>query len=332
MSAPATINSQDLNQLLGSPAPPRILDVRTPGEFEVAHVAGAYNVPLDLLREHRDEIIQHLDQDVVLVCRSGQRAAQAEETLQQGRAGQCAHPRGRHHGLGGQRVSRSTAARQRWDLERQVRLVAGSIVLSTILGSIAVPKLKWVAAAIGGGLTFASLTNTCAMGMALAKLPYNRGATCDAQTIVSQLVDSTPAHRKRVDRHDRLNRCPGRVRRDRAGLARRRRLDPDRPTAGLCRRHGRQTGHRHIVARRGCHQRYRRRLARTGRSRAMAHRPDIRWCGHGRCLRRRPAGPIHPGHCPADRIRRHDDRHGHRHAARTQESSSRAAASTACRS
>ena len=34
---------------------------------------------------------------------------------------------------------------QRWDLERQVRLVAGSIVLSSILGSIAVPKLKWVA-------------------------------------------------------------------------------------------------------------------------------------------------------------------------------------------
>ena len=85
---------------------------------------------------------------------------------------------------------------QRWDLERQVRLVAGSIVLSTILGSIAVPKLKWVAAAIGGGLTVASLTNTCAMGMALSKLPYNRGATCDAQTIVSQLVDSTRADQK----------------------------------------------------------------------------------------------------------------------------------------
>ena len=26
-----------------------------------AHIAGAYNVPLDLLREHRDEIIKHLD-------------------------------------------------------------------------------------------------------------------------------------------------------------------------------------------------------------------------------------------------------------------------------
>ena len=80
-SAAATINSTELRDLLHSAAPPRVLDVRTPGEFQTAHIAGAYNVPLDLLREHRDEIIEHLDQDVVLVCRSGQRAAQAEQTL-----------------------------------------------------------------------------------------------------------------------------------------------------------------------------------------------------------------------------------------------------------
>jgi rhodanese-related sulfurtransferase len=194
MTAPATIDSQTLGELLGSPTPPRVLDVRTPGEFETAHIAGAYNVPLDLLREHRDEIIQHLDEDVVLVCRSGQRAAQAEETL-------------RNAGLSNVHIldggitaweSKGFAVNrgaQRWDLERQVRLVAGSIVLTSILGSIAAPKLKWVAGAIGGGLTFAALSNTCAMGMMLSKLPYNRGVACDAQTIVSQLVD-TPAAKK----------------------------------------------------------------------------------------------------------------------------------------
>ena len=85
---------------------------------------------------------------------------------------------------------------QRWDLERQVRLVAGSLVLTSVLASIALPKFKWVAAAIGGGLAFASLTNTCAMGIALSKLPYNRGATCDAQTIVSRLVGSESANQK----------------------------------------------------------------------------------------------------------------------------------------
>ncbi|MCH9768846.1 MAG: rhodanese-like domain-containing protein, partial [Actinomycetia bacterium] len=138
MTAPAIIDSHNLGELLKTPTPPRVLDVRTPGEFETAHIAGSYNVPLDLLREHREEITQHLDEDVVLVCRSGQRAAQAEETL-------------RDVGLpnvhildggisaweaNGFAVNRGA---QRWDLERQVRLVAGSVVLSSILASIAVP-------------------------------------------------------------------------------------------------------------------------------------------------------------------------------------------------
>jgi len=195
MTATATIDSQNLSDRLGSAVPPRILDVRTPGEFETAHIAGAYNVPLDLLREHRDEIIKHLDEDVVLVCRSGQRAAQAEETL---RNAGLANVHILDGGITaweakGFAVNRGT---QRWDLERQVRLVAGSLVLSSILASSAVPKFKWVAAAIGGGLTFASLTNTCAMGMALSKLPYNRGATCDAQTVVAQLVGANRADEK----------------------------------------------------------------------------------------------------------------------------------------
>ena len=188
MTAPAaTIDSEGLSERLASAAPPRVLDVRTPGEFDTAHIAGAYNVPLDLLREHRDEIVTHLDEDVVLVCRSGQRAVQAEEAL---RTAGLTNVHILDGGIiaweaGGFAVNRGTA---RWDLERQVRFVAGSIVLTTVFGSLVVPRLKWVAAAIGGGLAVASLTNTCAMGMALAKLPYNRVRTQDAQTVVAQLV------------------------------------------------------------------------------------------------------------------------------------------------
>jgi rhodanese-related sulfurtransferase len=187
-STPATIDPQVLRGRLDSAAPPRVLDVRTPGEFETVHIPGAYNVPLDLLREHRDEIIKHFDDDVVLVCRSGQRASQAEGALRNAglpnvhilEGGMTAWE------AKGLPVNRGT---QRWDLERQVRFVAGSIVLSSILGSIAAPGLKWLAAGIGGGLAAAALTNTCAMGMLLSRLPYNRGATCDADTIAAQLAD-----------------------------------------------------------------------------------------------------------------------------------------------
>lgn len=187
MTAAVTIDSQDLRECLNSAAPPRIIDVRTPGEFETAHIAGSYNVPLDLLREHRDEIVTHLDEHVVLVCRSGQRAMQAEETLRDAGLANVHILEGGIASWGARGFAVNQGAR-RWDLERQVRLIAGSIVLASILGSVAAPKLKWLAAAIGTGLSGAALTNTCAMGMTLSKLPYNRGRTCDAQTVVAQLV------------------------------------------------------------------------------------------------------------------------------------------------
>jgi rhodanese-related sulfurtransferase len=197
MTTPATIDSADLRILMESAAPPRVIDVRTPGEFDTVHMPGAYNVPLDLLREHRDEILSHLDQDVVLVCRSGQRAAQAEETLR--RAGLT-----NVHVLSGGITAWQAKGfgvnrgAQRWDLERQVRLVAGLIVTLGILASTVVPGAKWVAFAIGAGLAFAALTNTCAMGMLLARLPYNRGASCDLQTVVSQLVDTADTKANRL--------------------------------------------------------------------------------------------------------------------------------------
>lgn len=189
MSTPATIDSADLRTLMNSATPPRVLDVRTPGEFDTVHIPGAYNVRLDLLREHRDEVLSHLDQDVVLVCRSGQRAAQAEEML---RTAGVMNVHVLDGGIIGWEANGFAVNRgaQRWDLERQVRLVAGLIVALSVALSIVVPGAEWVAFTIGAGLAFAALTNTCAMGMLLARLPYNRGARCDLSAVVSQLVDA----------------------------------------------------------------------------------------------------------------------------------------------
>jgi rhodanese-related sulfurtransferase len=185
----AAITSTELRDRLASEKPLWILDVRTPAEFETAHIDGSYNVPLDVLNDRGSDVARQLDQshEIVLVCRSGQRATQAAELLQsEGVTGGSVLENGISDWEGqGFDVKRGV---QRWDLERQVRLVAGSIVLSSVLGSIAVPRLKWLAAAIGGGLTYAAVSNTCAMGTALSKLPYNRGATTDAEAVLSQLA------------------------------------------------------------------------------------------------------------------------------------------------
>jgi hypothetical protein len=53
-------------------------------------------------------------------------------------------------------------------------LVAGSVLASTVA-----PRAKWLAGAVGGGLTFAALSDTCAMGMLLSKLPHNRRNATD---------------------------------------------------------------------------------------------------------------------------------------------------------
>ena len=170
---------------------PRILDVRTPAEFETIHIPGSYNVPLDLLREHRDELARHIDEDVVLVCRSGARASQAEQAL-----GQVGLPGLRILDGGMNSWERAgapvTRGRQTWDLERQVRLVAGSVVAASIAGSTLRPRLRWIAGAIGAGLAIAAISNTCVLGMALAKMPWNRPATdIDLNAVLRALSKDT---------------------------------------------------------------------------------------------------------------------------------------------
>jgi rhodanese-related sulfurtransferase len=194
-TSPTLVDPGELEAWIRGETEIQILDVRTPAEFENAHIPGAYNVPLDLLGEHTAEIHRHLDRPVVIVCRAGTRAAQAEQKLAA-------------HGMENIRVLEGGMAawersfteptqlrrgRQRWDLERQVRLVAGSAVLAGIVASIWIPKARFAAGAIGLGLTAAALTNTCAMGTALSKLPYNRGSSCDIDSILERLADPSPA-------------------------------------------------------------------------------------------------------------------------------------------
>lgn len=181
------IDTTTLEQWLRDGAEVRVLDVRSPAEFEGVHIPGAYNVPLDTLGEHAEDIQRHVEEPVVLVCRSGMRASQAEQRLAGAGMGNVKVLDGGMTAWerAGLRVNRGVA---KWDLERQVRLVAGSIVFTSIVASLRVPASRWIAGAVGGGLTVAALTNTCAMGMALSKLPYNRSNTCDVNAVVDQLT------------------------------------------------------------------------------------------------------------------------------------------------
>lgn len=153
-----------------------VVDVRSAAEFESMHIRGSYNVPLPLLAEHTDELAGRLGSRVVLVCQSGARAEQARQRLARSGIDTAYVLTGGVPGFaaaGGEVVT----GKVRWDLERQVRLAAGSLVVLGLAGGKFVsPKLRMLAGVIGTGLTFSAATNTCAMGKALAAMPWNRSA------------------------------------------------------------------------------------------------------------------------------------------------------------
>ena len=61
-------------------------------------------------------------------------------------------------------------------LERQVRIAAGSLVcLGVLLAWLVHPAFIALSAFVGAGLIFAGLTDTCGMGLLLARMPWNRG-------------------------------------------------------------------------------------------------------------------------------------------------------------
>ena len=163
-----------------------LLDVRSPAEFDTVHIPGSVNIPLDQL-DNQLTALADRGRPLVLVCRSGARATQAQSKLAGvGRIDATVLDGGViAWEQAGASVNRGE---QKWDLERQVRLVAGGLVVTFVLASIVVPPLGYLAGAVGAGLVFAALSNTCAMGNMLSKLPYNRGASCDVSRSMARLT------------------------------------------------------------------------------------------------------------------------------------------------
>ncbi|WP_304451123.1 rhodanese-like domain-containing protein [Nocardiopsis sp. YSL2] len=168
-----SIDIATVRSLVDSDPDTLLVDVRTPAEYESSHIPGSVNLPLGQVDRHLERIVSDAGGRLVLVCQSGNRATQCQSRLA------SAGLEGTAVMTGGMNAWESVGApvvrgRERWALERQVRLVAGSIVLVSVLASLLWSPAVWIAAFIGAGLTFAAVTNTCAMGMMLTKLPYNQ--------------------------------------------------------------------------------------------------------------------------------------------------------------
>ncbi len=168
MSA-ATISPDGLARRHKEVADLELIDVRTPAEFKQIHVEFAKNIPLDQLEP--DALLRARNgasgEPLYVICHTGGRSQKACEKFQQAGYANVVNVAWDQAGLP---VVRGKAT---MSLERQVRIAAGSLVLlGTGLGFVH-PAFFGLAAFVGAGLVFAGITDTCGMGMLLARMPWN---------------------------------------------------------------------------------------------------------------------------------------------------------------
>ena len=70
----------DSTELLTNQQAYLVLDTRSKQEFDAGHIAGAINIPHDLVADNLSQL-KETDKTIVVHCRSGRRALTAEQAL-----------------------------------------------------------------------------------------------------------------------------------------------------------------------------------------------------------------------------------------------------------
>lgn len=173
-NTPSRIPAAEMVGRIATEGAHRVLDIRTTAEVKSEHLEGSRHIPLDELRKRIDEV-RSLSGPIYLMCRSGKRAIAAQEILVEADVHDSVVIDGGMLAFaeaGGQTKSNAS----HMSLERQVRIAAGTFVLLGVgLGAFVHEGFFGLAGFVGAGLVFAGLTDTCGMGMLLAKMPWNRG-------------------------------------------------------------------------------------------------------------------------------------------------------------
>jgi rhodanese-related sulfurtransferase len=187
-TTPATIDTPHLRAALAENPDNLVVDVRTPAEFRAGHIPGAINLPLSQVDAHLRRIVTDAGGHMVLVCQSGNRACQAFDALTgAGLDGVEVLEGGMNSWAAAGAPVETSGDGNEWTIERQVRLVAGGIVLASIAASAVQPAARWVAGAVGAGLVGAAASNTCLMGSVLARLPFNAASRGDVDEALTRL-------------------------------------------------------------------------------------------------------------------------------------------------
>lgn len=179
------ISPKDTHKLILNDPESKLLDVRSVLEYVDTHIKDSLNVPIDSLIPRIEELKQQ-NKKYIVFCRTGNRSPMAADMLIQS-------------GIHGIKIMEGGMIR--WEkerlpiikgvsgisLERQIRIIAGSLVLTGILLSLFLNKaFIFISIFVSCALIYSGITDNCLMGMLLMKLPYNKkmykaklgGGTC----------------------------------------------------------------------------------------------------------------------------------------------------------
>ena len=164
-----------------APAEPKYqwIDVRSQSEYASGHIPGAVNIPMDQIEARLDDLLPAAP--ILLVCQAGKRARMVAGLLEPCRS-DVTVLEGGTAAWAAAGLPLVTSVKSRFSLERQVRLIAGLLVLISVLLSL-IANRNWIflAAAVGAGLTFAGLTDICMMAGLLVRMPWNQPRSTRAE-------------------------------------------------------------------------------------------------------------------------------------------------------
>lgn len=162
----------------------KLLDVRSALEYSDAHIKNSINIPIDMLTSKIKDL-SGSGQAYIVLCRTGNRSPMAADMLVQSGISSVKVMEG---GIERWKKERLPLIKGQGgvSLERQVRLIAGIMML---LGILLAWLIHWgfifISVWVACGLIFAGITDSCLMGMLLMKFPYNKkmykaklGGTC----------------------------------------------------------------------------------------------------------------------------------------------------------
>jgi rhodanese-related sulfurtransferase len=149
-----------------------LIDIREKDEYAREHIAGARNRPLAALAA-----LNGIKGPIIFHCRAGTRTSANASHLQQAAECEAYILEGGIEGWKQAGLPVVVDKSQPIEIDRQVMIAAGSLVLfGVLLGAFVSPRFYALSGLIGAGLVFAGVSGFCGMAKLLALMPWNRVA------------------------------------------------------------------------------------------------------------------------------------------------------------